>query len=45
LIVSLPFKLVVFVLVDGKFVQEQADPSLKFRGSANQVIHLLKDPQ
>ncbi len=31
----------IHVLVDGKFVQEQADPSLKFRGSANQVIHLL----
>lgn len=35
----------IHVLVDGKFVQEQADPSLKFRGSANQVIHLLNDPQ
>jgi len=27
------------VLVDGKFEQEQRDPSLVWRGSANQVIH------
>lgn len=27
------------VLVDGKFVQAQADPNLRWRGSANQVIH------
>ncbi|EMA3775620.1 anaerobic ribonucleoside-triphosphate reductase-activating protein [Vibrio cholerae] len=27
------------VLVDGKFIQEQADPGLEWRGSANQVIH------
>ncbi|HGE6106345.1 TPA: anaerobic ribonucleoside-triphosphate reductase-activating protein [Vibrio cholerae] len=27
------------VLVDGKFIQEQADPRLEWRGSANQVIH------
>ncbi|UJF16940.1 anaerobic ribonucleoside-triphosphate reductase-activating protein [Vibrio sp. SS-MA-C1-2] len=26
-------------LVDGKFVKELADPSLKWRGSSNQVIH------
>lgn len=26
-------------LVDGKFVQEQADPGLIWHGSANQVIH------
>lgn len=26
-------------LVDGKFVQEQADPGLVWRGSANQIIH------
>lgn len=30
------------VLIDGKFIQEQADPSLIWRGSANQVIHRLK---
>ncbi|MGL4926211.1 MAG: anaerobic ribonucleoside-triphosphate reductase-activating protein [Plesiomonas shigelloides] len=29
-------------LVDGKFVQEQADPSLVWRGSANQIIHRFK---
>lgn len=27
------------VLIDGKFIQEQADPSLVWRGSANQVIY------
>ncbi|EJY0884495.1 anaerobic ribonucleoside-triphosphate reductase-activating protein [Vibrio cholerae] len=27
------------VLVDGKFIQEQADPGLEWRGSANQVVH------
>ncbi|EGR0743557.1 anaerobic ribonucleoside-triphosphate reductase-activating protein [Vibrio cholerae] len=27
------------VLVDGKFIQEQAEPGLEWRGSANQVIH------
>ncbi|ENM3954228.1 anaerobic ribonucleoside-triphosphate reductase-activating protein [Vibrio cholerae] len=27
------------VLVDGKFIQEQAVPGLEWRGSANQVIH------
>lgn len=27
------------VLVDGKFIQEHADPGLEWRGSANQVIH------
>ncbi|WP_070966750.1 anaerobic ribonucleoside-triphosphate reductase-activating protein [Vibrio sonorensis] len=26
-------------LIDGKFVQCEADPSLKWRGSANQIIH------
>lgn len=30
------------VLIDGKFIQEQADPSLIWRGSVNQVIHRLK---
>ena len=29
-------------LVDGKFVQEQADPGLIWRGSANQIIHRFK---
>lgn len=29
-------------LVDGKFVQEQADPGLVWRGSANQIIHRFK---
>lgn len=29
----------VDVLIDGKFVQEEHDPTLKWRGSANQVIH------
>ncbi|EOX3350578.1 anaerobic ribonucleoside-triphosphate reductase-activating protein [Vibrio cholerae] len=27
------------VLVDGKFIQEQAEPGLEWRGSANQAIH------
>lgn len=30
------------VLIDGKFIQEQADPSLVWRGSANQIIHRFK---
>ncbi len=29
-------------LVDGKFVQALADPSLLWRGSSNQVIHYLR---
>jgi len=29
------------VLIDGKFVQELADPSLAWRGSSNQIIHYL----
>ena len=33
------------VLVDGKFIQELADPSLPWRGSANQVIHRFKSDQ
>lgn len=31
------------VLIDGKFEQKQADPSLKWRGSANQIIHTVSD--
>jgi anaerobic ribonucleoside-triphosphate reductase activating protein len=31
----------VDVLIDGKFVQELADPALQWRGSSNQVIHYL----
>lgn len=27
------------VLIDGKFIQELADPNLQWRGSCNQVIH------
>ncbi|MFQ1014910.1 anaerobic ribonucleoside-triphosphate reductase-activating protein [Avibacterium paragallinarum] len=30
------------VLIDGKFVKEQADPSLAWRGSANQMIYRFK---
>ena len=29
------------VIVDGKFQKELSDPSLRFRGSSNQVIHTL----
>ena len=31
----------VDVLIDGPFIQELADPNLKWRGSSNQVIHTL----
>ena len=31
----------VNVVVDGRFEQELADPSLKWRGSSNQIIHTL----
>ncbi|WP_086980881.1 anaerobic ribonucleoside-triphosphate reductase-activating protein [Vibrio aphrogenes] len=31
------------VLVDGKFEQALADPSLQWRGSSNQVVHYLTD--
>ncbi|OOF36377.1 anaerobic ribonucleoside-triphosphate reductase-activating protein [Rodentibacter heidelbergensis] len=31
------------VLIDGKFEQEKADPSLLWRGSANQIIHRFKN--
>ncbi|MFZ7135241.1 anaerobic ribonucleoside-triphosphate reductase-activating protein [Avibacterium avium] len=30
------------VLIDGKFIKEQADPELIWRGSANQVIYRFK---
>ncbi|BAJ02900.1 anaerobic ribonucleoside-triphosphate reductase-activating protein [Shewanella violacea] len=33
----------VDVLIDGKFEQENADVSLVFRGSSNQVIHYLAE--
>jgi anaerobic ribonucleoside-triphosphate reductase activating protein len=29
------------VLIDGKFIQELADPNLQWRGSSNQVVHCL----
>lgn len=29
------------VVIDGKFEQDLADPSLKWRGSSNQIIHSL----
>ena len=31
------------VLIDGPFEQDLADPSLKWRGSSNQVIHTLSE--
>ncbi|NOH96948.1 anaerobic ribonucleoside-triphosphate reductase-activating protein [Vibrio sp. 99-70-13A1] len=33
----------VDTLIDGKFIQEEADPSLEWRGSANQIIHRFTD--
>lgn len=30
------------VLVDGKFEQDKADPSLEWRGSSNQIIHQFR---
>lgn len=33
----------VDTLIDGKFIQEEADPSLDWRGSANQIIHRFTD--
>lgn len=32
----------VDVLIDGPFVQELSDPSLKWRGSSNQTIHITR---
>lgn len=31
------------VLIDGKFVQELAEPNLQWRGSSNQVVHYLTE--
>ena len=31
------------VLIDGRFVQELADPSLQWRGSSNQAVHYLTE--
>ena len=33
----------VDVLIDGKFEQDKADPSLEWRGSSNQQIHCLNE--
>ena len=33
------------VLIDGKFDQTQADPSLRWRGSSNQMIHNLRNSE
>ena len=33
----------VDVLIDGPFEQDRADPSLKWRGSSNQIIHTLSE--
>ena len=33
----------VDVLIDGPFEQDLADPSLKWRGSSNQIIHTLSE--
>lgn len=30
------------VVIDGKFVEELYDPTLRFRGSSNQIIHVKK---
>ena len=35
----------VDVVVDGKFEKELHDPELIWRGSSNQVIHYLKEPE
>jgi anaerobic ribonucleoside-triphosphate reductase activating protein len=31
------------VLIDGKFIQAEADPNLVWRGSANQCVHFLSE--
>ncbi|MGF1711934.1 anaerobic ribonucleoside-triphosphate reductase-activating protein [Vibrio kagoshimensis] len=33
----------VDTLIDGRFIQDEADPSLEWRGSANQIIHRFTD--
>jgi ribonucleoside-triphosphate reductase class III activase subunit (EC 1.17.4.2) len=33
----------VDVLIDGKFIQDEADPHLVWRGSANQCVHFLSE--
>ncbi len=41
--VQLELLSLIDVLVDGKFIDELKDPTLKFRGSSNQIIHRLNE--